>query len=59
MNNSPLRLVLPPNTACEQKAKPPAPSADSDRNIILPLIILLLADRSDFFMVMTLLYIIM
>lgn len=56
MNENLLRLLLPSKNPC----RPNEPSrADSDREIILPLVILLMADGCDFFLVFALIYILM
>lgn len=55
MNQNILRLLLP----VKNSYLPPKNSknADSDREIILPIVILLMADRCDFFLIIALMYI--
>ena len=60
MNNSMLRLILPtaqPDTGCKNRMY--RQSSDPDRAIILPIVILLMAENCDFFMIFALLYILM
>ncbi len=52
MNTDLLRLILPEKTVSARRA-------DSDREILLPIIILLIADRGDFFLILSLMYILL
>lgn len=54
MNSDILRLILP-SDSCRYENRPAC--YDSDRSIILPVIILLMAEKSDFFLIFSLLYI--
>lgn len=54
MNESVLRLLLPVKNSRRENY-----SGDSDREIILPIVILLMADRCDFFLIFALMYILM
>lgn len=56
MNENLLRLLLPSKNPCRTNG---ANCTDSDREIILPIVILLMADRSDFFLIFALVYILM
>lgn len=56
MNPDILRLILPADS-CRYEKRPA--SSDSDRSIILPVIILLMAEKCDFFLIFSLLYILM
>ncbi len=56
MNENLLRLLLPSKSPCRQDG---TSRTDSDREIILPIVILLMADRCDFFLVFALIYILM
>ncbi len=53
MNENLLRLLLPSKSPCRTN------NTDADREIILPIVILLIADRCDFFLVFALMYILM
>ncbi len=53
MNENLLRLLLPSKNPCRIN------TADSDREIILPIVILLMAERCDFFLIFALIYILM
>ncbi len=53
MNENILRLILP------SKNPHSVNRTDSDREIILPIVILLLAERCDIFLIFALLYILM
>ncbi|MBQ2904596.1 MAG: hypothetical protein IJE48_09390 [Clostridia bacterium] len=57
MNENILKILLPSKNPFikEQHGR----NADSDREIILPLVILLMADRCDFFLIFALMYILM
>ena len=58
MNENFLRLLLPAKNPC----KPTQNSisrGDSDREIILPIVVLLMAERCDFFLIFALMYILM
>lgn len=57
MNPELLRLILPPKTANGYSMQ--HSSSDSDRAIILPIVILLLAEKADFFLIFALLYILL
>ncbi len=52
MNTDLLRLILPEKSV-------PARRKDSDSEILLPIIILLIADRGDFFLILSLMYILL
>lgn len=56
MNGDILRLILPADNC---RYENPRTYVDSDRSIILPVIILLIAEKSDFFFIFSLLYILM
>lgn len=58
MNENILRLILP-QRCCEFPEHIPQNRADNDRSLILPIIILLMAEKADFFLVFALLYILM
>lgn len=55
MNPDILRLILPFENCRYEKPKP----QNDDRSIILPLIVLLMAEKCDFFLIFSLLYILM
>lgn len=57
MNPDLLRIILPPKNA--NGYLPHQNGTDSDRAIILPIVILLLAERADFFLIFALLYILL
>lgn len=57
MNENIMRLILPPRDCDTAKEKPL--NRDSDRSLVLPVIILLLAEKADFFLIFALIYIIM
>lgn len=57
MNENLLSLLLPAKNPCHTAKN--AAGSDSDREIILPIIILLMAERCDFFLIFALLYILM
>ncbi len=52
MNTDLLRLILPEKSVSVRRT-------DSDREILLPIIILLIADRGDFFLILSLMYILL
>ncbi len=52
MNTELLRLILPEKSA-------PVRRKDSDREILMPIIILLIADKGDFFLILSLMYILL
>ena len=54
MNEGILRLLLP-----EKSARRPTYGGNSDREIILPIVILLIAEKCDFFLVFALIYILL
>lgn len=56
MNENILRLLLPSKSPCRTDGKT---RTDSDREIIMPIVILLLADKCDFFLIFALIYILM
>ena len=56
MNENLLRLILPTKKAEYRTAHS---KSDSDREIILPIVILLMAEKCDFFLVFSLLYILL
>ncbi len=56
MNTDLLRLILPAKSASPRN---PERFSDSDREILLPIIILLIADRGDFFLILSLVYILL
>ncbi|MBQ2974092.1 MAG: hypothetical protein IJE19_07040 [Clostridia bacterium] len=56
MNENILRLILPSKNPCRTAKNS---IGDGDREIILPIVILLLAERCDFFLIFALLYILM
>ncbi|MBQ2846646.1 MAG: hypothetical protein IJE74_00110 [Clostridia bacterium] len=56
MNENLLRLILPVKKAEYRFSQG---RADSDREIILPIVILLMAEKCDFFLIFSLLYILM
>ena len=58
MNENILRLLLPAKNPCRE-AHNSISHADSDREIILPIVILLMAEKCDFFLVFALVYILM
>lgn len=55
MNPDILRLILSSENCRYEKVR----HADNDRSVILPIIILLMAEKSDFFLIFSLLYILM
>lgn len=55
MNPDILRLILSSDSCRYEKSCTP----DNDKSIILPIIILLMAEKSDFFLIFSLLYILM
>ncbi len=55
MNPDVLRLILPEKSAGGCAAR----RTDSDMQIILPIVILLIAEKSDFFLIFALLYILL
>ncbi len=59
MNENILRLILPPNGCDFRKSKNPRTCAESDRSLILPIVVLLMAEKADFFLIFALLYILM
>ncbi|MBR5562424.1 MAG: hypothetical protein IKW12_04660 [Clostridia bacterium] len=56
MNENILRLLLPSKSPTSKNS---AVQTDSDREIILPIALLLMADKCDFFLIFALLYILM
>lgn len=58
MNENILRLILP-QRCCNSSEKAMQNTPDNDRSLILPIIILLMAEKADFFLVFALLYILM
>ena len=56
MNENIFRLLLPSKSPNRREC---GSRGDSDREIILPIIILLMADGCDFFLVFALMYILM
>lgn len=56
MNENILKLLLPSKSPGRSRARN---SADSDREIILPIVVLLMAEGCDFFLIFALLYILM
>ena len=57
MNENILKILLPSkNPFIKEQHRQ---NSDSDREIILPLVILLMADRCDFFLIFALMYILM
>ena len=58
MNENILRLLLPAKNPCKATQNTISRS-DSDREIILPIVILLMAERCDFFLIFALMYILM
>lgn len=56
MNPDLLKLILPERSC---RGNMPCRNADSDRSIILPIVILLIADKCDFFLIFSLLYILL
>ena len=58
MNESILRLILPQSCGDSPKQIRQS-SADNDRSLILPIIMLLMAEKADFFLIFALLYILM
>ena len=54
MNENILKILLPSKNPCPSNSKNPA---DTDREIVLPIVILLMADKSDFFLILALMYI--
>ncbi len=59
MNENVLRLILPPNGCNFRKSKNPRSNAESDSSLILPIVILLMAEKADFFLIFALIYILM
>lgn len=57
MNENLLRLILPAKNPCGPARN--NINSNSDREIILPIVILLMAERCDFFLIFALLYILM
>ncbi len=57
MNPDLLRLILPPKNA--NNFLPNQSGADNDKAIILPIVILLLTEKTDFFLIFALLYILL
>lgn len=56
MNPDILRLILPEKTASAHAVRR---FSDPDRELLLPIIILLVADRGDFFLILSLVYILL
>ncbi len=57
MNENILKILLPSkNPYIKEKS---GRSADSDREIIMPIVILLMAEKCDFFLIFALMYILM
>lgn len=57
MNENILKILLPSkNPHIKEKS---GQSADSDREIIMPIVILLMAEKCDFFLIFALMYILM
>lgn len=57
MNENILKILLPSkNPHIKEKS---GRSADSDREIIMPIVILLMAEKCDFFLIFALMYILM
>lgn len=56
MNENILRLLLPSKSPASKNS---AARTDSDREIIMPIVILLIADKCDFFLIFALMYILM
>ncbi len=56
MNENLLRLLLPSKSPSRTNG---TSRTDSDREIILPIVILLMAEKCDFFLIFALLYILM
>ena len=56
MVSRPMRIVLP-ERRCSSGSR--SGSCDSDRSVILPIVILLMADRCDFGLIFSLIYILM
>lgn len=56
MNPNLLRIILPPKNPSGYL---PQHGGDGDRAIILPIVILLLAEKADFFLIFALLYILL
>ena len=57
MNENLLKILLPSKNPCTKQQS--RRNTDSDREIILPVVILLMADGCDFFLIFALLYILM
>lgn len=57
MNENILRLILP--SLKPQKSIPCAENGKNDVNLIIPLALLIMSDTNDFFLVLSLLYIIL
>lgn len=58
MNENLMRLILP-QRSCRYPEYMPSDCADNDRSLIFPIIILLIAENADFFLIFALLYILM
>lgn len=56
MNENILRLLLPSKNPAQKST---AARTDSDREIIMPIVLLLMADKCDFFLIFALIYILM
>ena len=56
MVSRPMRIILP-ERRCSSGSR--SGSCDSDRSVILPIVILLMADRCDFGLIFSLIYILM
>lgn len=59
MNENILRLLLPVKNPCGTEQRNITNGGDPDRAIILPIVILLMAEKCDFFLIFALLYILM
>jgi hypothetical protein len=57
MNENLLSLLLPSKNPCRNEHN--RRNADYDREIILPVVILLMAEKCDFFLIFALMYILM
>ena len=58
MNENIISLLLPAKNPCREAQKSIS-HGDSDREIILPIVILLMAEKCDFFLIFSLMYILM
>lgn len=60
MNGCATRIVLPPNSRREKARRPCAAAENaSDRSVVMPIVLLLIADGCDFWLIFSLLYILL